>query len=287
MASNFIFKVTQILKRNPDGSYATQAERRKVLKLIDRDLQDLGYKKLELHNLKSKHLKAVIDKWSNDGLGIGTVKNRAAHIRWLLAKINKSGLLPSSNTSLGIPKRVYVTNEDKSRVITDEQLNQIRDPYLKASFRLQAAFGLRREESMKIRLKESDKGTHLHIKNSKGGRPRSIPITTKSQRELLEEIKPLVGAGSLIPADILYKTQLGRYQQTCISIGIDKAHGLRHNYAQYRYQVLTGELCPAKGGPKQSEMPIELREHVVAMRTLISEELGHGREDITAVYLGR
>ncbi|HFQ5336105.1 TPA: phage integrase N-terminal domain-containing protein [Vibrio vulnificus] len=287
MASNFKHKISQVLKRNPDGSHSTQAERKKVLDLFSRQLTQLGFRRLELHNLSSKHLHAAISHWVGEGLSAGTIKNRVAHLRWLLEKINKTGLLPASNTTLGIPKRTYVTNENKSRFLELDKLELIDDPYLKASFRLQSVFGLRREESMKIVLKDADQGSYLKIVKSKGARPREIPILTKEQRELLDSIKPWVGSGSLIPSGTLYKTQLGRYQQACIKMGLDKAHGLRHAYAQERYKVLTGFDCPAKGGPKASALPVEIQDKVKAIRLQISEELGHGREEVTAVYLGR
>ncbi|CAH8206097.1 phage integrase N-terminal domain-containing protein [Vibrio aestuarianus] len=287
MASNFMFKVSQILKRNPDGSHATRAERRKVLKLVDRNLSELGFRRLELHNLSSKHLNALVGHWISEGLSAGTIKNRVAHLRWLLEKINKTGLLPASNTTLGISKRTYVTNIDKSRVLDFDKLMLISDPYLQASFRLQSEFGLRREESMKICLKDSDRGTHLKIVKSKGARPREVPVTTKAQRNLLDSIKPWVGSGSLIPSGTSYKTQLGRYHQACIKMGLDRAHGLRHAYAQNRYKALTGFDCPAKGGPRMSALPLEVQSKVKAIRLLISKELGHGREEVTAVYLGR
>ena len=121
MATNFMSKVTQVLKRNPNGSYATQAERKKFFKLVYRNLKELGYNKLELHNLGLKHLNSVIGIWMSAGLSTGTIKNRVARLRWLLEKIGKSGVLPSNNTSLGIPKRVYVTNQDKSIELKEEQ----------------------------------------------------------------------------------------------------------------------------------------------------------------------
>lgn len=287
MASNFMFKVSQVLKRNPDGSHATRAERKKVLKLVDRNLSEQGFKRLELHNLSSKHLQAVVGNWLAEGLSAGTIKNRVAHLRWLLEKINKEGLLPASNTTLGIPKRTYVTNIDKSRSLELDKLALISDPYLRASFQLQSEFGLRREECMKICLKDADRGTHLQIVKSKGARPRKVPITTNHQRELLDSIKPWVGSGSLIPSGTLYKTQVGRYHQACIQMGLDKAHGLRHAYAQDRYKALTGLDCPAKGGPKASTLPLDVQNKVKLIRLQISQELGHGREEVTAVYLGR
>jgi hypothetical protein len=47
------------------------------------------------------------------------------------------------------------------------------------SLRLQAAFGLRREESIKFRPDYADRSDHIILKGSwtKGGRERAIPIT--------------------------------------------------------------------------------------------------------------
>ena len=64
-------------------------------------------------------------------------------------------------------------------------------------------------------------------------------------------------------------------------------HGLRHAYAQALYQELTGWLCPAAGGPSIKMLSQEQRTADRMARLQISRELGHGREQISAVYLGR
>jgi integrase len=66
------------------------------------------------------------------------------------------------------------------------------------SLRLQAAFGLRREEAIKIQPRWADRGDHLQLKASwtKGGRERTVPIRTAAQRALLEQAKQLAGSGS-------------------------------------------------------------------------------------------
>ena len=103
----------------------------------------------------------------------------------------------------------------------------------------------------------------------------------------MDSIKTWVGSGSLIPSGTSYKTQLGRYHQACIKMGLDRSHGLRHAYAQNRYRVLAGFDCSAKDGPKASTLPLEIQRKVKVIRLQISEELGHGREEVTVVYLGR
>lgn len=129
-----------------------------------------------------------------------------------MAPRENTGLLPASNTSLGIPKRAYVINIDKSRTLELDKLTLTSDPYLQTSFRMQSEFGLRREECMKICIKDADRSSYLKIVKSKGARSREIPITKRSQRKLLDSVKPWGGSGSLIPSGTRYKTQLDKYQ---------------------------------------------------------------------------
>ena len=64
-------------------------------------------------------------------------------------------------------------------------------------------------------------------------------------------------------------------------------HGLRHAYAQIRYEELTGWKAPAAGGPKSKTLTPEQREIDRKARLVISQELGHEREQVTTAYLGR
>jgi aminoglycoside phosphotransferase (APT) family kinase protein len=54
-----------------------------------------------------------------------------------------------------------------------------------------------------------------------------------------------------------------------------------------RYRELTGWAAPAAGGPRSKDLTPEQRELDREARLTISAELGHEREQITAVYLGR
>jgi integrase len=157
------------------------------------------------------------------------------------------------------------------------------------SLRLEEQFGLRREESIKIRPRQADQGDQLVLQASwtKGGRAREIPIRTPEQRAVLDEAKTLAGAGSLIPADMSYVEQLRRFAYQCKKAGIDHVHGLRHHYAQRRYFELTGQRCPAAGGPCSKQLTPDQKKLDREARLTISEELGHEREQITAIYLGR
>ena len=129
----------------------------------------------------------------------------------------------------------------------------------------------------------------LHLKASwtKGGKERDIPICTEAQRELLQDAKMLAGAASLIPAEMSYRDQLNRFKAQTAQAGIDRVHGLRHHYAQARYAELRGWNAPAAGGPTSKQLSAEQKVIDRQARLTISRELGHEREQITAVYLGR
>ena len=84
-----------------------------------------------------------------------------------------------------------------------------------------------------------------------------------------------------------YVQQLQRFKAQCREAGIQHVHGHRHQYAQARYQTLTGWRCPANGGPRSRELPAEQKALDREARLTISAELGHGREQVTAIYLSR
>ena len=105
--------------------------------------------------------------------------------------------------------------------------------------------------------------------------------------EMIQKAKALAGRGSLIPAERSYVEQLRRFEYQCAAAGAHRIHGHRHQYAQTRYRELTGWPAPAAGGPRSRDLTPSQREADREARLTISEELGHEREQITAVYLGR
>jgi ribosome modulation factor len=84
-----------------------------------------------------------------------------------------------------------------------------------------------------------------------------------------------------------YRDQLNRFRAQCDKAGIGGVHGLRHQYVQTRYEALTGWKCPAAGGPSSRQLTPSQKTRDKAAWLAISAEMGHGREQITAVYLGR
>lgn len=296
---NLNFELRNLCRDCKEGSFATHSNRLRELDLIANQLHDLGFRKLSKKGLKPKHVVALVEFWKKQSISIGTMKNRMAHLRWWADKIGKFDMLPADNAAFGIENRQYVTNKDKSVELPTDCLEHVSDTHIKMSLQLQAAFGLRREECLKFHPAWADHEDRIVLKASwcKGGRQRCVPITTLEQREVLDKARLLVGFGSMIPSNRSFIQQVKVYEYQTSKVGLHKLHGLRHRYAHTRYLNLTGYLAPADGGPTreailQSESLSDEQKRAWLdldnqARLTISNEFGHDREEVTAVYLGR
>ncbi len=283
------YQLKQLGYANREGSHSTQANRRAVLQLCAKELsRELGYRKLQAKGLKPKHVEALVKHWKQGGLENGTIKNRMAHLRWWANKVSKEGMV-KKNEEYGIGNRVYVTNETKAQALDRPKLDQISNERVVYSLRLQEQFGLRREESIKFKVSYADRGDHIRLKSSwtKGGKERDVVIRKQAQRDLLNELKNKYGNASLIEDQKTYKQQLKLYEWHLSHAGLHKMHGLRHGYAQTRYQELTDTLPPALGGKSSKDMTAQEKALDDKSRLIISRELGHERKTISSVYLGR
>lgn len=276
-----------ICNRNRDGSHSTQANRYRTLQMFADQLKNEGFdiKSMNASDLKGRHVNALVRSWRDANVTEATMKNRMAVIRWWAEKVNNAGAV-KDNATYGIGRREYVSNADKSLTLENGNFSNVSQNIM-TSLKLQEAFGLRREESMKFQPSYALQGQsvedvmEIQIKGSwaKGGRERAIPITNDKQRRALHDAFMVAGGGSLIPIERSYREHLRIYERETFNAGVGKTHGLRHNYAQNRYKELTGYDCPAKGGTVRPE-------NDEAARLQISQELGHNRIAITSIYLG-
>ncbi len=282
-------QLKQLCRHNREGSYGTQVRRERELTLMANQLHDLGYTGMNSHSLKPKHVEALVRHWLERDVAAGTIKNRMAAFRWWARKVNRQNVVARSNDHYGIPNRQFVTNTSKAKSVTEVDLAKVRDEHVRMSLELQQAFGLRREEAIKFIPTYADQGDHLVLKPSwtKGGKARVIPIRTEDQQEVLDRAHKLAGKGSLIPSSRNYRQQLRIYEGHTLRAGLSKMHGLRHAYAQQRFEELTGWKPPAAGGPTRKSLNQGQRDRDSEVRLRISRELGHEREQVTAVYLGR
>ena len=282
---NFDLKTLQA--RHREGAFITRRDRSYALDQAANLLHALGFRRLRATGLKRKHVNALVAEWQRRGLAAGTVKNRMSALRWWAERVGRPGVV-GTNAAHGIGERRYVTNEDRSRRLDAQQLAQVKDAHVRMALQLQAAFGLRREEAIKFTPAYADRGDRVRIKASwaKGGRAREIPIWNEHQRPVLDAARCLAGGGALIPGGRNYIAQRKVYERQTDAAGLARMHGLRHAYAQGRYEDLTGWKAPAAGGPRRRSLSPAKRRIDRAARLAIARELGHGRTAVVAQYCG-
>lgn len=162
-------------------------------------------------------------------------------------------------------------------------------------------FGLRVKEAIMIRPHQCvvdgqlaatyacDAANYVEVvRGTKGGRRRLIPIDSDVKREALDRARRFVARTTDSMADPRLSLKqayrhfyyvLGRAGLTRGQLGVT-AHGLRHQYANDKYEGVTGEPSPVRGGEGTSERN-------ATARTEIAADLGHSRLQITNAYVGR
>lgn len=294
--NNLTFTLVVITKKSKSGSIKTRADRFVMVKRFG-DALASAFPGLEAKNLKPMHVLWFVEALREGRLSdrgkppsAGTVKNQLSAVRWILARLGKPNLLPADNRSLGIAARCYLPSASRAIYISDDELRHIRriNPRFAASFFLMREFGLRLEESLKVIPCIADHASELALKGSwcKNGRPRVIPIINAAQRDALDNAHCIAGEASLVAPETPYISARRALTAFAKSFGISRVHGLRHAYAQRRFAEIAGFAPPLAGGPIRAEMTEAQRAADARGRKIVSEELGHGRPQISTVYLG-
>lgn len=158
------YDLKQLCRRNKDGGAMTQAQRMHSLASIARQLKEAGFRNMRATSLKGTHVDALLERWQAENLSVGTIKNRLSHLRYWAQKVGKAEIIPADNAKLGIPQRQAssgVNGNNKAKDLDSGDLGRVGDAHVHMSLRLQQAFGLRREESIKFQPAYADRGGHI------------------------------------------------------------------------------------------------------------------------------
>jgi len=133
-------------------------------------------------------------------------------------------------------------------------------------------------------------------RGSKGGRSRKLPreiLASEDLRNALTEITPQIAESNLIPARMNYIQWYRRAHRTwrkyCGEFGLSsKFHELRAAYACQRYEELTGMPAPCvkTAGIADPARTLCSPMSDAEAREQIALELGHGRVQVVAAYIG-
>jgi integrase len=279
------------------ASYATRDKRADVLYAGFTLLRALGYKLDTVHSFRGKHIEALAKAWEARGLSASTLQNNLSTFRVFAGWIGKDGMIERAEkyVSPGAARRSTINTQDKSwtaaGVDVREKLAEVaeKDARVGLQVALQAIFGLRAREAMQLRPHVADKGSYLALTvGTKGGRDQVVPIDTPEKRELIDKAKTFAAsklASTSDPTKTLAQVK-NHYYHVLRSCGITRAegitgHGLRHGYANDRYEQIAGQPSPVRGGTPTDPDGDQ------AARLEVAEELGHSRESVTTHYLGR
>lgn len=163
-----------------------------------------------------------------------------------------------------------------------------------ATIEVARAFGLRRREASMLNARAAlgqayKRGAINITAGTKGGRgnrvDRWVPVTPYTMQVLRRAADAQGRARNLIEPELSLKQWFSRLRHSWTSVRDDyrlkKFHDLRAAYACARYQELTGYAAPVVAGRRIAD-PGADRE----ARLTIARELGHGRDEVVASYVG-
>lgn len=285
-------------------STETKKNRSDILYQAFTELRSLGFKLDNPANFREKHFEALLQYWLSKELSPATLQKRASVLRVFCTWIGRPNLIKGLESYVDDEskvKRTQVAQVDKSwsenGVSYEEKLKEIEayDMMAGAQLRMIKAFGLRRREAVcfrpivAMRLGEESQSITVEF-GTKGGRPRSIPIDNEEKRQALAHACKVSKSsnGHIGWENLTLKQAVMRFANIMHKFGITKkdcgvtAHGLRHEYINDQYEVITGQPSPIRGGRKEDVNP----EKDLEARMRLTLDVGHSRLSITPSYFG-
>jgi integrase len=279
-------------------SIKTQERRATALCKSFVELREGGFALQTPWSLKAKHVDYLVHGWIAKGQSGGTIENKLTYLRAIAQWMHKANLVGTLGDYVDRREhdlvRSYVATEDRSwearGVDAVAKIDEIAlsCPYTAVQLKLQAAFGLRVEESFMLRPVEAVRDPRMLAvtRGTKGGRPREVPIGQKLA--ILEEAARLGNgvSGSTVPAGRTLKQWRDWYYYVLAKHGVTKSglgvtsHGLRHGYLQTLYEQESGVPAPVK----RAGLRPDPKEHEEAMRRVV-EAAGHSRVTKANAYL--
>lgn len=290
-------------RKHGKASAKTRLERASFYRLAFAQLSEMGFRLASPRNLGSRHIEVLLQRWDQEGIAIITLHTRVSFLRTFCGWINKPGMvqdvhdyLPGKDVArhtVAKANRAWLPNGvEASEVIA--RAREI-DERLSVMLAIENAFGLRMKEAIEMRPAwcRADSGNALDIhEGTKGGRWRRIPIDTDYKREVFEWALRVAATGKTgrirWPDRTWTQAKRRYYYLLSEKLGVNlnnlgvTSHGLRHEYAQEKYQNVTGMPSPIAGADPRQVDPV--KHHVAGIE--VSRDLGHGRVQVTASYYG-
>ena len=249
-----------------------------------------GLSRSARQGLKPKHIEKLVAHWLAEELSprnhqesdVGTALGRA--------EVGKENIVARTNAAYGIPIGCTSPTFPKQSSSAWNNSTAIAPP----TRRCHCACRPPSACAVRPRSRSSRRGPigAISLVSRNPGTRRAgdeISIVTPEQRQLLDEAKALAKGKSLVaPGYATYRDYLQHFRYECERVGIHAFHGHRHLLCPNPLPG-TDRLGRARraGDRPPSSSPPSRRRTIARPERKISREMGHGREQITAVYLGR
>ena len=264
----------------------------------------------DLRQVDKSHIRSfaaeVAERYERGQIAASTVQNMLSAVNSTMAYARQDDKCTvHAVRDAGLPSRSHIATESKSVSIDVHQAVQLQvSERLAVQLDLQRELGLRMKESCLINahsaLHQAEKSGVVQItKGTKGGRSRSVPITSEKQISALQNAAVLQQKDrSMVPAEQSLKSYINSCYKELEATVMCGFHGERHHYANSRYEQLTGVKSPVEAQIKHGKNHInyiaqkrnitteQAKSLDLNARTKIAEELGHSRISITNNYLG-
>ena len=231
------------------------------------------------------------------GLAVATIQNRLSTVNTTLSHMRGDHSLRVSPAAIAgersTVREVAPATADRDRYgAAISALEAGGHDRAAATLSLARELGVREREAILQSLPRLAREAREHGKvniteGTKGGRTADRWVTvTERGREAIERAARAAPDGSrnLIAADERYidaRRAIDGARDTLRGEGVPGYHDARAAYAADRYREITGADAPVIAGARQVDRATDR-----AAREAVAHELGHGRTDVAASYLG-
>lgn len=295
-------QLERVLKGAHRGSIKT---RHRYAEAAGRFIRHIGekYGLQRIQNIQDKHLESYAQMLRDNGRADKYIKTELSAIRYIHSQIPQPKFKLTdghkSNKKIGLGStpdgrcdRAWSQNEIQEAKIL---ANKMGRSDVSRAIDLVHSTGMRLDEACTLRRNEAENALRtgiLHLTNTKGGRPRDVPLTPAAA-EAIRAVVEKVGRGDYLITPFEYsKGKIHKYKAALENFLVDHRdkfqdnnrnsnahniapgeraaltwHGLRHTYARNEIDRLISE-----GVSKNRAFSI------------VSEQLGHNREEVTLIY---
>ena len=239
------------------------------------------YRLQKLSNISEKHILSYLNHLQKKGLAASTIKTELAAIRFFHDNLPYAKYTLPTNDALELERRTFGgvdrTWDNREYNLMTAKAIEIGHYDYAAILTLARYAGLRIEECFRIDTNDAEKAleTGRLFVRGKGGLTRYVPINRSIEIVLKNALKG-VRRGEKLFVRNGDKTHLAMKRLQCFIAYHRKEftenqitfHGLRHTYAHEKYNEF-----------------ISIGKNEKEARRMVSELLGHHRDDVTRIYL--